>query len=81
MQPVKQKPSSVYKLQYAPRCTLRPTILLDKRAYLDARARRQTPPADCITRLDLSQDIVPRINAERFIARMDISKNPDAYAR
>jgi hypothetical protein len=56
-------------------------IIWDKRVYLEAKERGQAPPEGCITRLDVQQDIVPRINAKRFIERMDKSKNPDQYAR
>ena len=53
----------------------------DKRAYLDALDGNKSPPEGCITRVDVRKDIVPRINAKRFIARMDRSGNPDQYAR
>jgi hypothetical protein len=52
-------------------------IIWDKRVYLEAKERGQAPPEGCITRLDVQQDIVPRINAKRFSERMNKSKNPD----
>ena len=56
-------------------------IIWDKRVYLDALDGKHSAPEGCTTRLDVTQDIVPRIDAERFIARMDMSKNLDQYAR
>jgi hypothetical protein len=56
-------------------------IIWDKRMYLDAVDGKRAPPKGCITQLDEAKDIVPRINAERFVDRMNNAKNPDHYAR